>query len=702
MKNFFLVIILFFVDIIFFFVKILFIILAFFKKKEKKFMLLKIFILFFLTFFVCCFAQENNFSSSTTLSNNENLATYEPILNLDWTLLQTIPIQSQGRIKPLDSFARLLLFQLSGRTTVSLTDMRISAIQWLSQVIFLPHEAIKYPIFLVENAAVLEQIHLSTERMRARYSYIELAPGISEIQNYCWQLRSKPEESYSLVDRQILTLANNLRAFEDILGTFLFLEPLSIHHKDLGQKIDCLVSTSDIIEFLSNKEEPPPEFTENINSQKNINTSGNSVEKIRQIWKSLALDQKDVFLEAMKQELKYRLYAAPEKDLDIFPDYPKWSSPWKSLVESQEHHKTALAIWKNILYNYQQKNVVEVEKLLIKYQNMLKIQVGGMSEYQKLPLEVRYNQYDLLFWAKIVYLLAMLFCATSWWGKAEKKIFIIAFLFLVVGFVLQSYGMFLRILIKGRPPVANLYETMVFVSWFAVLMTMVLEIVFRNRIRSLSIFCGSFVGCLLLFMAEKFAYETDTMGVLIAVLDSNFWLAIHVISITIGYSASLVAGIIAHIFVLSQFLLQKSNQKQGNINQQRYSDLEHIIYGTVAFATVFIFLGTVLGGFWADQSWGRFWGWDPKENGALVLLLWNAVILHARSGGYIRSWGIALSAILGNIIVAAAWWGVNLLNIGLHSYGFSHGVRDRLLVFVSVEIIILLLSAVIWRKQNVE
>ena len=98
---------------------------------------------------------------------------------------------------------------------------------------------------------------------------------------------------------------------------------------------------------------------------------------------------------------------------------------------------------------------------------------------------------------------------------------------------------------------------------------------------------------------------------------------------------------------------------------------------------LFSFVGTVLGGIWADQSWGRFWGWDPKENGALIIVLWNALILHLRWGGMIRERGLVVCAIGGNIVTSWSWFGVNMLGIGLHSYGFTDAAFKCLMFFVA-------------------
>jgi ABC-type transport system involved in cytochrome c biogenesis permease subunit len=126
-----------------------------------------------------------------------------------------------------------------------------------------------------------------------------------------------------------------------------------------------------------------------------------------------------------------------------------------------------------------------------------------------------------------------------------------------------------------------------------------------------------------------------------------------------------------------------------------------MVYGIVCFATLFSFVGTVLGGIWADQSWGRFWGWDPKENGALIIVLWNALVLHARWGGLIRERGLMNMAIVGNIVTSWSWFGVNMLSIGLHSYGFMDSAFWWLMAFVGSQLLLIalgLLPGRYWRS----
>jgi len=172
-----------------------------------------------------------------------------------------------------------------------------------------------------------------------------------------------------------------------------------------------------------------------------------------------------------------------------------------------------------------------------------------------------------------------------------------------------------------------------------------------------------------------------------AVLDSNFWLTTHVVTITIGYGATFLAGALAHVYILRGVLSR-------SLDRDSARSLASMTYGVICFSLFFSFLGTVLGGIWADQSWGRFWGWDPKENGALLIVLWNALILHARWGGYIRESGLMVMAVFGNIVTAWSWFGVNMLGIGLHSYGFMDKAFPWLAAFVASQLAVMALGSV--------
>jgi len=190
------------------------------------------------------------------------------------------------------------------------------------------------------------------------------------------------------------------------------------------------------------------------------------------------------------------------------------------------------------------------------------------------------------------------------------------------------------------------------------------------------------VGFATQIIAHHLAMSGDTMEMLQAVLDTNFWLATHVVCITAGYSAMFIAGFLAILYILRGVFTK-------SLGDATARTLSRMVYGIVCFATLFSFVGTILGGIWADQSWGRFWGWDPKENGALLIVLWCAIVLHARWGGLIKDRGLMAMAIFGNIVTSFSWFGVNMLGVGLHSYGFMDKAFFWLMVFVSSQLILI-------------
>jgi ABC-type transport system involved in cytochrome c biogenesis permease subunit len=253
--------------------------------------------------------------------------------------------------------------------------------------------------------------------------------------------------------------------------------------------------------------------------------------------------------------------------------------------------------------------------------------------------------------------------------------------------------------------VTNLYSSAVFIGWGTMVTGIIVERIYRVGLGSL---VASLAGFVTLLIAHNLALGGDTMEMLRAVLDTNFWLATHVVVITLGYASTFFAGLLAIIYiflgVFTPMLRQKLAARDGSQNRSTVelgSALSRMVYGVICFATLFSFVGTVLGGIWADQSWGRFWGWDPKENGALLIVLWNAMILHVRWGNLVGDRGIMNLAVFGNIVTSFSWFGVNMLGIGLHSYGFMDAAFKWLMIFVGSQLAIIavgLLPLHLWRS----
>lgn len=615
----------------------------------------------------------------------EAKAAPDKIPAVDWSQFRSLPIQQDGRVKPLDTFAGNLLLQFSGKKTVRTEAGKLAAVEWLAEVLFRREKAAGYPVFLIENPAILQDLGIPYTKERDRYSYNTLLPHIDRIGERAREASQIEDGKRSPLHNQTLRLYHNLGKFRDLTDSFAFLEPVTDLPPDsdlgLGESpsfLDCLVLLREgeaRLHALFHEKTEDPAHLEKIDKEKKL-------------------------VAATRHVTSHFTSGRASQIFTVFPargDKTQWQSPWEILLlplDTADPRSEILQGWVALHRAYRQGDLPAATGALDGLHRKTVELAQKRGEYRKILLEVKYNRYDLFFWGIWAYLLSMVLCAVSWIGRRgfkEKIPYYLSLLCLIAGIALQTYGIAMRMEIQGRPPVTNLYETILFAGWGCAIASLIVEWIFRNRLKSIGILAGSVLGAALSFVAERYATDGDTMGVLIAVLDSNFWLTTHVITITIGYSACLLAGLVGHLFVLAHLFSPGTAQKHEG-------ELYRIVYGSLCFATLFSFVGTVLGGLWADQSWGRFWGWDPKENGALLIVLWNALLLHARP--YIRDWGMALGAIFGNVIVVMAWWGVNLLNIGLHSYGFTSGLFLNLLIFTGVEIgfILVGLIAMYWHR----
>jgi ABC-type transport system involved in cytochrome c biogenesis permease subunit len=275
------------------------------------------------------------------------------------------------------------------------------------------------------------------------------------------------------------------------------------------------------------------------------------------------------------------------------------------------------------------------------------------------------------------------------WGKGLRGPWFLA----LAGGIVLLVGLVLRLLITMRSPVGNTFETITLIACACVLVSLVMEL-FNKR--GIILIAGVVLGglaCQLGILYES-VQATDHMDPLVAVLRSNFLLSTHVITIVLGYAAGLLAAVISHFAVFCQPL--------NLVRKPTVMALTRMAYGALAFSLLFTLVGTVFGGIWGNEAWGRFWGWDPKENGALMIVLWQLIVLHARRAGYIHVFGLHMGNIVGAIIIAFAWWGVNTMGVGLHSYGFAEG-RSALSFFYIAELLVLIAATVLhfrWRAKN--
>jgi ABC-type transport system involved in cytochrome c biogenesis permease subunit len=301
---------------------------------------------------------------------------------------------------------------------------------------------------------------------------------------------------------------------------------------------------------------------------------------------------------------------------------------------------------------------------------------------KRASFEFLFNRLEPFTQSMALYILAFLLACASWlgWSRTLNRS---AFYLLLLALAIHSFGLFSRMYLQERPPVTNLYSSAIFIGWGAVIVSLILERIFRDGIGAA---CAGAIGFVTLIIAHHLAGSGDTLEMLQAVLDTNIWLATHVVAITTGYSAMFLAGMLAIIYIVRGVFTR-------SLKTETADSLTRMTYGVVCFATLFSFVGTVLGGIWADQSWGRFWGWDPKENGAVLIVLWCAITLHARWGGFIRQRGLMMMAIFGNIVTSFSWFGVNMLGVGLHSYGFMQKAFPWLLGFMISQLALITIAS---------
>lgn len=298
------------------------------------------------------------------------------------------------------------------------------------------------------------------------------------------------------------------------------------------------------------------------------------------------------------------------------------------------------------------------------------------ADMDKISWELHLNKFHPFKWAWIVYLCGLVFLL---WNMTSNSSWAmkLAWAGLFGGFLLHSYGMVLRVYLAGRPPVSNMYETVVWVPWCCLLLGFILERVHKSK---LMLVCSAAVAIFCLILTDLAPTVLDaSIQPLEPVLRSTFWLSTHVLIITLSYAAFFLAFAIGDVVLF--YYLRDENSYAKQIAQAVNS-----IYRSIQVGIVLLAFGIILGGIWADYSWGRFWGWDPKETWALISLLCYVAVLHGRLVGWIKNFQLAAAAVVGFSLVVMSWYGVNfVLGAGLHTYGFGAGGVEWVIAFVVIQ-----------------
>lgn len=316
--------------------------------------------------------------------------------------------------------------------------------------------------------------------------------------------------------------------------------------------------------------------------------------------------------------------------------------------------------------------------------------LGAPSYPAQAPLsrEVRYNEVHPFTWAQWLYVLGAFLAVVALLAR-NRGVYTLPFLPMLGGLGIHIWGLWERTAISGRAMIGDFYESMVFVAAVSVVMGLVFEVVFRRRWTMLG---GAVLGALLLILGHSYPQTLDPeISKLQPVLINNDWIHIHVPTIVSSYAALGLASLLGHIYLV-RFLFQRP-EARGMREMSRF------IYWMMPVGLVLLFAGIVLGGVWADQSWGRFWGWDPKETSSLITWLVFLIVIHGRWSGWLRDYGTAVGTVLGGWSLIWTYWGANFFMQGLHSYAGSDPnpkIPLPLLIYGATSLGLLLASSLVW------
>jgi len=573
-----------------------------------------------------------------------------------------LPVLMNGRFQPFDSVARNSLLQIRTKQTVITDDngktRTLTAMEWLLEMMMKPESADDLKVFRIDNNEVLGLLKVPDNQKY--YSFNQLRPQMDELEKQSERIEKVETASRTVFESQLMKLSDAL---------------------NLYQRLE-----------ISLKPPGSDDFAAELEAYQKAMAPGMAAVQAREAGQKFDQEAFNTLIGFMGGYNTIARFALPLVIPPVNINVPRnaWQNIGTNLMESARTGEInpVTTLYAEMVTDYRAGQPDDFNRAVGECRTWLADRFAPQAK--KAGREFFFSTMEPFYKASVIYVLALLLALCSWFVPADwlRRS---AFYLIALAWVIHTTGLLLRMYLEGRPPVTNLYSSAIFIGWAAVILGMVLEKIYRDGIGCVVAASAGFVT---LIIAHNLALTGDTMEMMRAVLDTNFWLATHVVAVTLGYASTFVAGFLAIIYILRGLFTT-------TLSAETAKSLARMVYGIVCFATLFSFVGTVLGGIWADQSWGRFWGWDPKENGALLIVLWNATILHARWGGLVRERGLMNLAVFGNIVTSWSWFGVNMLGIGLHSYGFTDAAFRWLMLFIATQLGLIFLGLLpvnLWRS----
>lgn len=556
----------------------------------------------------------------------------------------TLPVLHDGRIKPIDSFARIHLKMFSGKAR----PLNEAPSQTLARIIFNPYDAVRLEIFQIKNQNILSSFGLA-ERSSKLYSYEQLAKGLDDTRDDFITAIKKQQDGQNLNEYETAVSELHSRAlyFLQLVRSFSFAMPLDGSSDDTVLDYRSLQKNTILLR----------DALDSIQREKGDDISAYSPAETETAYLNYQLDTLE---KTGRNNLLLRII--PSSDArEMF------TAPWQILTngkgtpQSQDYVEN----WVWMMIAFQSGS----EQLWLRSINQLNDLYEGALNDTHYKNEYYYNVARPI---SLSILLAFLSALFYIFAQSNPRRIVARAALLFSGATTATLGsvILFRILLLGRPPVGTLYESILFVTF---ILTAGLLYLHRKKPQNGVMSTGFLMAGFLLLLAKTIDTAQDNLQLMEAVLNTNFWLATHVLIITAGYAWCILTSVLAHIDLYNK-----------NRTSKKSSLHTHGLISLFLMTT-----GTILGGIWADMSWGRFWGWDPKENGALLIILWLIWALHSRASYHLNHllFKCAMAAL--SMIVMLSWFGVNLLNVGLHSYGFITGLAYALFGFIAIETLII-------------
>ncbi len=354
-----------------------------------------------------------------------------------------------------------------------------------------------------------------------------------------------------------------------------------------------------------------------------------------------------------------------EQRLALVPPTNAVDREWLSIQPSGEHVSQQPAItgaWTGLIAAVRTGTPEEITAAARRAEDVLaRVNPAAYPAGWRLTLEVSYNQADpflIVRWFYVLAVLGLLFSLGK--GAAPRWATTGGLGALWTGYGLHAAGIIIRVVLGGRPPVSNFFETMLWLPFVAMTLALIFDRVYRVRYFRLA---AAALAAMTLALAAHVPLDSSIAPVA-AVLHSNLWLTIHVLTIVASYGALALATTMAHLY--GWFYVVGRGRHEG------LPQLDTFLYRAIQVGVVLLAAGIMLGAVWANASWGRYWGWDPKETWALITLLWFLAVFHGRTAGWLRGVGVALSTIGGFFLLLMTYYGVSFYLVGLHSYAGGH------------------------------